>query len=172
VKIQADLAPPPASHGGGPSNAPRGSSRPTAVAEGDQRPDAPRVLVVEDEPSIRAIVTDLLRFEGYEVRDAGNGLEALSMLDAWRPDAIVLDLMMPVMNGWAFAEAAHQVLGPHDVPPILVASASPDLADAAASLRKFGVRAAVAKPFDVDVLLAALQRLIVRTTADAWPAAS
>jgi two-component system response regulator MprA len=170
VKIQADPAPPPASHGGGPGDTPRGSSSPTAAAHGDQRPDAGRVLVVEDEPSIRAIITDLLRFEGYEVRDAGHGLEALSMLEAWRPDAIVLDLMMPVMNGWAFAEAAHQVLGPTDVPPILVASASPDLADAAASLRKFGVRAAVAKPFDVDVLLAALERLIVRTTADAWPA--
>jgi two-component system response regulator MprA len=155
--------------GGKPGDSPTGFSRPTA-AEGDQRPDAPRVLVVEDEPSIRAIITDLLRFEGYEVREAAHGLEALSLLEAWRPDAIVLDLMMPVMDGWAFAEAAHQVLGPTDVPPILIASASPDLADAAASLRKFGVRAAVAKPFDVDVLLAALERLIVRTTADAWPA--
>ena len=60
-------------------------------------------------------------------------------------------------------------MGRDQVPPILVASASPHLADAAASLRKFGVRAAVAKPFDVDVLLAALERLVVRTTADAWP---
>jgi two-component system response regulator MprA len=158
VKGQADPAPPPATQGGE-------VYKPST----NDGPDAARVLVVEDEPSIRAIVTDLLRFEGYEVREAGHGLDALSMLDAWRPDAIVLDLMMPVMDGWAFAEAAANVLGPAEVPPILVASASPDLADAAASLRKFGVRAAVAKPFDVDVLLAALERLIVRTRADAWP---
>ena len=169
MKAQAELAPPPATPGGKPSDSPTGLSRPTADTEDDQRPDGPRVLVVEDEPSIRAIVTDLLRFEGYDVRDASHGLEALSILETWRPHAIVLDLMMPVMDGWAFAEAAHQVLGPDDVPPILIASASPDLTEAASSLRKFGVRAAVAKPFDVDVLLAALERLILRTTADAWP---
>ena len=51
-----------------------------------------------------------------------------------------------------------------------MASAAPDLASAATSLRRFGVRAAVAKPFDVDVLLAALERLLERTTADVWPA--
>ena len=158
VKVQLDPAPPPATQGGEVSN----------TANYDQ-PDASRVLVVEDEPSIRAIVVDLLHFEGYQVREAGHGLEALGLLDAWRPDAIVLDLMMPVMDGWAFAEAAANVLGPTGVPPILIASASPDLAAAAASLRQFGVRAAVAKPFDVDVLLAALERLIVRTRADAWP---
>ena len=76
--------------------------------------------------------------------------------------------MMPVMDGWTFAEAAYRALGPGV--PILVASAAPDLASAATSLRRFGVRAAVAKPFDVDVLLAALERLLERTTADVWPA--
>ena len=158
MKIQADPAPPPGTLGREVVNPATSNGR-----------DAPGVLVVEDEPSIRGIVADLLRFEGYEVREAAHGLEALNILRTWRPDAIVLDLMMPVMDGWAFAEAAYDVLGRDQVPPILIASASPDLADAAASLRKFGVRAAVAKPFDVDVLLAALERLVVRTTTDAWP---
>ena len=128
-----------------------------------------RVMVVEDEPSIRAVVADILRFEGYDVREAGNGLEGLGMLEGWRPHVIVLDLMMPVMDGWAFAEASHRLLGGDGV-PILVASASPDLSRAATTLRPFGVRAAVAKPFDVDVLLAAVEHLVQRTTADAWPA--
>jgi CheY-like chemotaxis protein len=126
------------------------------------------VLVVEDEPSLREVVVDLLRFEGYDVREAANGLAALTLLEGWRPDTIVLDLMMPVMDGWTFAQAAHRRLSPDSV-PILIASASPDLSNAARDLRPYGVRAAVAKPFDVDVLLAAIEHLVARTTIDAWP---
>ena len=133
-------------------------------------PGPKRVLVVDDEPSIRDVVSDFLSLEGYETREASNGREALALVDTWRPDAIVLDLMMPVMNGWAFAEAAAQRLGP-DAVPIVVASASMDLARAAAELQQYGVRASLAKPFDLEVLLVVIRRLVERTTADAWPAA-
>src|SRR4051794_21638581 len=66
---------------------------------------AGRVLVVDDEPAVGRVVSDLLGDEGYEVRWATNGEEALRVLDVWLPDVIVLDLMMPVMDGPSFRVA-------------------------------------------------------------------
>jgi two-component system, chemotaxis family, chemotaxis protein CheY len=118
----------------------------------------PRVLVVEDENTIRALAADWLGDEGFAVDTASNGVEALQRVAARRPDVIVLDLMMPVMDGWAFAEACHQLIHPSEI-PIVVVSAAYGLADTAQRLRPFGVRATIAKPFDLDVLSATVARL-------------
>ena len=81
------------------------------------------VLVVEDDPVIRQVLPESLEGEGYLVREAQNGRQALDLLDGWRPDVIVLDLMMPVMDGWAFrAEQRARGLGAHV--PVVVLSAS------------------------------------------------
>ena len=64
---------------------------------------AVRVLVVDDDESIRQIVRMCLGDEGYEVFEAANGLDALALLPDCRPDLILLDLRMPVMDGWEFA---------------------------------------------------------------------
>lgn len=64
------------------------------------RPPA-RILVVDDEPEVRAAVEDGLAVEGYEVRGAADGLAALTEIAAWQPDAVVLDVMMPVLDGLA-----------------------------------------------------------------------
>lgn len=64
------------------------------------RPPA-RILVVDDEPEVRAAVEDGLAVEGYEVRGAADGLAALAEIAAWQPDAVVLDVMMPVLDGLA-----------------------------------------------------------------------
>ncbi|HEX2214012.1 MAG TPA: response regulator, partial [Mycobacterium sp.] len=61
-----------------------------------------RVLVVEDNPDLRLLVADVLAEAGYEVRTVGDGAAALSLLDQWWPEVIVLDLMMPIMDGAAF----------------------------------------------------------------------
>lgn len=127
-----------------------------------------RVLVVDDERHIRELIADFLEYEGYTVEKAANGGEALSILEHFRPDVVVLDLMMPVMDGWAFARACH-ALSPADVIPMLVMSASHDLGRSAEQLRPYGVRAAMAKPFDLDVLLAAVERLANRPAAVEWP---
>src|SRR5205823_2874824 len=68
-----------------------------------------RVLVVEDEASVGQVVVDVLADEGHEVRWATNGRDALALLDHWRPDVIVLDLMMPVMDGRAFRAAQQRL---------------------------------------------------------------
>ena len=115
------------------------------------------ILVVEDDEAIRGLVTEVLRDDGYEVGQAANGLEALQYVDHHRPDLIVLDLMMPIMDGWAFVERCRRHPCCSDV-PIVVTSASHDLPRTAERLRSYGVRTCLAKPFDVDGLLALVER--------------
>jgi CheY-like chemotaxis protein len=108
----------------------------------------PLVLVVDDDPDILEAICDILEVEAYRVVKARNGLEALQRVDAERPDAILLDLMMPVMDGVAFAHAL-QTRPERDV-PIVVISADGNPQRAAS----VGARAFLAKPFDIDTLLA------------------
>jgi two-component system, chemotaxis family, chemotaxis protein CheY len=119
----------------------------------------PQILVVDDDDAIRGLVSEVLRDDGYDVREATNGVEALDQLCQERPDLIVLDLMMPVMDGWAFVEECHRKPWCGDV-PILVTSASHDLPRTAERLSRFGVRTCLAKPFDVDGLLALVERFV------------
>jgi two-component system, chemotaxis family, chemotaxis protein CheY len=124
----------------------------------------PQILVVEDDEAIRGLVSDVLRDDGYQVREASNGIEALEQLRAGKPDLIVLDLMMPVMDGWAFVEECRINKYCTEV-PIIVTSASHDLPRTAERLRDFGVRTCLAKPFDVDGLLALVERYAPSTQA-------
>ena len=120
----------------------------------------PRVLVVDDEEPIRSTLTEALELEGYAVQAASNGAEAVELVRHFRPSAIVLDLMMPVMNGWEFLERCRADALCRDT-PVVVMSAYRKLPQEAATL---GVKACIAKPFDLDVLLGAVDR-IVRTAA-------
>jgi CheY-like chemotaxis protein len=119
----------------------------------------PRILVVEDDAAIRGLVTELLRDDGYEVAEATNGIEALESVRQRRPDLIVLDLMMPIMNGWQFVEECHRRMVCDGV-PVVVTSASHDLPGTAEHLKSMGVRTCLAKPFDVDGLLALVERYV------------
>ena len=126
------------------------------------------VLVVDDEQPIREIIAEVLDEEGYRVEQAANGREALRKLQLGRPDAIVLDLMMPEMDGWEFARTCGAQHADNPI-PILIMSASPELTRSAEQLRPSGVRAAIPKPFDVDVFLAVVGRLANRAAAVEWP---
>lgn len=119
-----------------------------------------RVLVVDDERPIRELITEMLEDEGYAVDSAATGAAALAHMRHSRPDAIVLDLMMPVMDGWHVVAAMRRerVLA---AVPIVIVSASYGLAETCADL---GVQEYVTKPFEMDVLLEAVGRL---THADA-----
>jgi CheY-like chemotaxis protein len=105
---------------------------------------------------------EALLFEGYEVRAATDGAAALATIEGWVPHVIVLDLMMPVMDGWAFREAQRQRASVRDV-PVVILSASRDLGRAAEALRPAAV---LAKPFDVDALLTAVDRCAARSAID------
>src|SRR4051812_27816502 len=98
-----------------------------------------RVLVVDDEDDVRTFVRLVLETAGYEVRCAADGKEALQAIHIERPDLVVLDLMMPVMDGWQVLAAIA-----HEHPPLVVVlSAAADLSRA----QVLGAAATVAKPF-------------------------
>ncbi|MDQ6672514.1 MAG: response regulator [Chloroflexota bacterium] len=107
------------------------------------------VLVVDDDPAIRGLVADALRGAGYVVELAAHGREALDAMHANRPATVILDLMLPVMDGFAFLEACHTDDRCADV-PIVVISAVQDLLR---RVHEMPVKACVAKPFDLDDLV-------------------
>ncbi|HET7036244.1 MAG TPA: response regulator [Thermomicrobiaceae bacterium] len=109
--------------------------------------DPPGVLVVDDDSTIRSVIAELLLVEGYLVRTAVNGRDALEVLRAWRPCVIVLDLMMPVMDGWAFRAAQRALPGALREIPVIILSATRDVERHAAEL---GAATAISKPFDLD----------------------
>ncbi len=116
--------------------------------------DALRVLVVEDEDAIGEVMVDVLRDEGYEVRRARHGREALELLQHWMPSLIVLDLMMPIMDGRAFREEQRRVPTIADVPVVLISGAR----EVEARCQEIGAVAALEKPFDIESLLSVVSR--------------
>jgi CheY-like chemotaxis protein len=118
-------------------------------------PTPQRVLVVEDDAVIRGMLVDFLELEGYTVRSAADGSEALAVLGDWPPDLILLDLMMPRMDGWQFRAAQRALPGLGDV-PVVVLSAGRDLAERTAALAPAAV---IRKPFDLDEVLTVLHNL-------------
>lgn len=110
------------------------------------------VLVVDDDPTIQATVADILDLEGCQVARADNGKEALALLERCRPDLILLDMRMPVMDGWAFARAV-QERGWHL--PIVVMTAA---RDARRWATEIGATDYLDKPFDLDDLLTIVAR--------------
>ena len=115
--------------------------------------------MVEDESVVRDAVVRGLGTEGYETRSAGDGAKALAEIDRWRPDAIVLDLLMPFMDG---LELCGRLRGRGDRTPILVLTARDGVADRIAGLDA-GADDYLVKPFDLDELLARLRALLRRS---------
>lgn len=115
----------------------------------------PTVLVVDDDPDILLTVEQILQSEGYTVLAARNGQEALSRLDLERPGVIILDLMMPVMDGFEFRRRLLD--HPASATPVIVVSADRDLARKAEALHVNGY---LAKPFNLDDLLAHVSRFV------------
>ena len=109
----------------------------------------PHILVVEDDEDAREALVALLQMKGYHAVPASNGREALDYLRrAPKPDLIILDLWMPIMNGWQFRE--EQIKDPRlaEVPVIIVTALS-DRTDVNAN-------EVIIKPVDVDYLLTAV----------------
>jgi DNA-binding response OmpR family regulator len=114
------------------------------------------VLVVDDEPTIRELVADALRESGYHVDTARDGAEALDLVSRRRPHAIVLDLMMPRMDGRTFVTRVRQT--PHFAGvPILMVTAAYQAFEAA---ERMGATACMTKPFEIDDLIAMVDRLV------------
>ncbi|MCX5385741.1 response regulator transcription factor [Streptomyces sp. NBC_00083] len=123
---------------------------------------AVRILVVDDEPEVRAAVEDGLAVEGYEVKGAPDGLAALSEVAAWRPDAIVLDVMMPVLDGLG---VCRQLRAMGDRTPVLVLTALDSVSERVDGLEA-GADDYLVKPFALDELIARVRALLRRAAPD------
>jgi DNA-binding response OmpR family regulator len=110
------------------------------------------ILVVEDDADIRDTIAAILEMEGYAVDLASNGEEAISVIDDHRPRLVLLDMRMPVLDGWGFA----QVMRERGVKiPIIVMTAAQD---AGRWAREIGAQGYIAKPFDLGDLLMQVER--------------
>ncbi|MDA5285683.1 response regulator transcription factor [Streptomyces sp. NPDC054904] len=119
-----------------------------------------RILVVDDEPEVRAAVEDGLSIEGYEVRGAADGLAALSQVATWEPDAVVLDVMMPVLDGLA---VCRQLRALGDRTPVLVLTALDSVSERVDGLEA-GADDYLVKPFALDELIARVRALLRRAS--------
>jgi DNA-binding response OmpR family regulator len=109
-----------------------------------------RILVVDDDPSIRSLLTDLLEMEGYDVSIAVDGLAALQAVEAVNPHFVVLDVMMPGLDGFGVLTAIRSL--PGEPVPVLMLTAAAE-ADANAKAWANGVDYYLAKPFTPDAVL-------------------
>ncbi len=116
-----------------------------------------RILVVEDEPAVLQALAFLLEHEAYAVDTAANGAEALRRLERNQPDLIILDLWMPVMNGWQFLERLRALDPPLGGLPVIAVSA-----DVRAGDGDLPVQAFMPKPMDMDRLLATVRQHLHR----------
>jgi two-component system response regulator MprA len=117
-----------------------------------------RILVVDDEPSVREAVERALRLDGHEVELAANGQEALAALQAAAPDALVLDVLMPRLDG---IQVCKRMRGSGDRTPILMLTARDAIGDRVSGLDA-GADDYLVKPFALDELLARVRALLRR----------
>jgi two-component system, OmpR family, response regulator MprA len=115
-----------------------------------------RVLVVEDDAPIAEMMADELSFAGHLVEVVSNGADALDSLNAYRPDAIVLDLIMPRVHGWDFIERHHRMTDGDTVPIVVVSAAGA----VTRSMEEMGVRRFLPKPFDPAELVRAVEDML------------
>ena len=118
-----------------------------------------RILVVDDEQAVREALDRALRLEGYEVDLAGDGSEALATIAKRPPDAVVLDLMMPQING---LEVCRRLRAGGDRTPVLILTARDGVSDRVTGLDA-GADDYLVKPFALEELLARLRALVRRS---------
>jgi CheY-like chemotaxis protein len=116
----------------------------------------PDILIIDDDPAIRSTVAEILHDEGYRVRMAGNGMEGLAALEQQLPALILLDMRMPVLDGWGFVRALHE--RGLQVPFVVLTAAQ----DARRWAQEVGAIGFLPKPFDLLELLAAVEQFVSR----------
>jgi two-component system chemotaxis response regulator CheY len=115
---------------------------------------AEKILVVDDDTDIRETLAQILEFEGFDVTCASNGQEAMDRLESLKPNLILLDLMMPIMNGYEFRRAQKAKPEIAEI-PVIILSADGNVQQKAAAA---DVQAFLKKPIELEVLLSAIRQ--------------
>lgn len=133
----------------------------------DATPRDATVLVVEDDPNIRRMITTSLTIAGYKSREAPNGRQALQIMRDGGADVVVLDLMLPEVNGWeVLSERSKDPLLKDIAVIVISASREPAIADAVTK----GICAFLPKPFELQALMALIGTCV--KSGSAAPSAS
>ena len=119
-----------------------------------------RILVIEDEVHIAAGIRLNLSIQGFSVKIAADGIEGLAQWRSWRPDLIILDIMLPMIDGFSILKTIRQE---DEKIPVLILSARGDTKDKVKGLR-YGVDDYLSKPFDLEEFLLRVERLIKKKT--------
>ena len=119
--------------------------------------DVSSVLVIEDEPDLRALMALVLEDRGYTVLTASDGREGLEVLGQSKPDVILLDMKMPVMDGWEFA-SRYRAAFEHPAPIVVLTAAE----DPRTRAEEVGAVAGLGKPVELELLFAALEDAVQR----------
>jgi excisionase family DNA binding protein len=124
---------------------------------GGRTREGPSILIVDDDPGLRGFVRARLELEGYSVREAGSAEEGLAALDQESPDLILLDVMMPKVDGW---EMLRRVREKHGVGamPVLMFSGKVDESETDAASR--GAQGFIGKPFDPQQLIESAKQML------------
>jgi excisionase family DNA binding protein len=118
----------------------------------------PLVLLVDDEPQVREVVRINLEMEGYTVREAANAEDGLAALEDEAPDLILLDVMMPQVDGWEMLQQIHEHTGVGAI-PVIMFSGKVD-ARSAAEAESRGAQSFIGKPFDPRALIDSTKQLL------------
>lgn len=137
-----------------------------SMAQSAQRP---RVLLVDDYPDAREMYTEYLEFSGFDVVGAANGMEALARAHEERPDIILMDLSLPVMDGWETTRRLKADARTAGIP--VVALTGHALAAVLEGARQAGCDAFVTKPCLPEDLVKEIRRMLGAPTAPSRPSA-
>ena len=117
------------------------------------------IMIVDDEPGVRALLNDTLRIAGFETVEATDGMSALTLLRTHKPDLLVIDINMPLMDGFELVERLRST---NDLTPVLMLTAREDKADIMRGL-KIGADDYVVKPFGIEELILRIKAILRRS---------
>jgi CheY-like chemotaxis protein len=119
------------------------------------------VLVVDDDQQIRAWVRQLLEIKGHQVEEAGNGIEALALIDRHQPALLILDIYLPGMDGLEVLMRLKPRAHPMKI--LAISGNAIDGFDTCRPAKALGAQEVLAKPFSADIFLQRVEALLVRT---------
>lgn len=117
------------------------------------------IMIVDDEPGVRALLSDTLRIAGFETVEAQDGMAALTLLRSNKPALIVIDINMPLMDGFELVERLRST---NDLTPVLMLTAREDKSDISRGL-KIGADDYVIKPFGIEELVLRIRAILRRS---------
>ncbi len=118
-----------------------------------------KVVIIDDDPRLAHMLSDLLEVEGFETMALTRGKEAVALCTSWEPDLVILDILMPEMSGWEVLQELKATRATRDI-PVIIHSASPLESQNVVELSRYEDVLVLPKPWDVGDLLKKVDEVI------------